>query len=172
MNADQQYISEFGEVLLYITGGLLFLAISFFVSSLIRPSRPAPEKLATYESGEEPSGSAWAQFNIRFYVIALIFLLFEAEIVFLFPWATVFADASLVEATDGLWGIFAVTEAVIFIVILAFGLAYTWVRGHLDWVKPHPSPTQYDSPVPGNLYSSINQKYAGKRGPEKEELKS
>jgi NADH-quinone oxidoreductase subunit A len=157
---NQVYISEFGEILLYIIGGTLFIAITLFVSSLIRPHRPNAEKLTTYESGEEPIGSAWTQFNIRFYIVALIFLLFEVEIIFLFPWSTVFAKKELMEQTDGTWGWFAVIEAVIFIVILAIGLAYAWVNGHLDWIKPDPKPTVFKSPVPKELYQNINEKFA------------
>lgn len=129
-------------------------------ASLIRPNRPNAEKLATYESGEEPISSAWTQFNVRFYIIALIFLLFEVEIVFLFPWATVFADKELIEETDGRWGWFAVVEAVIFILVLGLGLAYAWVNGFLDWIKPDPSPTEYKSPVPKIYYEKINQRFA------------
>ena len=73
------YFSAFGEVLLFIIVGILFILITLLVSRLIRPDRPNPEKLSTYESGEEPVSTAWSQFNIRFYVIALIFLLFEVE---------------------------------------------------------------------------------------------
>jgi NADH-quinone oxidoreductase subunit A len=153
---DQQYVSGFGEILLFIVGGLLFIVATLFVSRLVRPDRPSAEKLATYESGEEPVGPAWVQFNIRFYIIALLFLLFEAEIILLFPWATVFAKKEL----NGRWGWFSVMEAVIFIVVLALGLAYAWRNGFLDWIKPDPQPTQYRSPVPKDLYHKINERYA------------
>lgn len=163
MNTNQQYISEFGTILLFIIGGSLFVIISLFVSKLIRPDRPNTEKLTAYESGEEPVGPAWTQFNIRFYIVALIFLLFEVEIIFLFPWATVLAKKDLMEQTNGAWGWFAVTEAVIFILILALGLAYAWAKGHLDWIKPNPTPTPFDSPVPKEFYNRINQQYAGSK---------
>jgi NADH-quinone oxidoreductase subunit A len=159
VNTNQSYISEFGEILLFIIGGALFIIITLFVSKLIRPDRPGPEKLTSYESGEEPIGSAWTQFNIRFYIVALIFILFEVEIIFLFPWATVFANKEMMKQTDGLWGWFSVIEAVIFIVILALGLVYAWVKGHLDWAKPDPKPTVHQSPVPKELYQKINQQY-------------
>jgi len=154
-----QYISGFGEVLLFLIAGLLFIGISLTVSRLLRPNRPNPEKQATYESGEETIGSAWTQFNIRFYIVALIFLLFEIEILLLFPWATVFANKDLIEQTNGLWGWFAVVEALLFILILVVGLAYAWRNGHLDWVKPDPRPTVFSSPVPKDLYARINEKY-------------
>ena len=166
MNDQEIYLSAFGEVLLFIIGGVLFILVSFFVSSLLRPSRPNAQKLSTYESGEEPISSAWTQFNIRFYIVALIFLLFEVEILFLFPWATIFAKKELVDETDGLWSWFSVTEVVIFIGILALGLAYAWVNGHLEWIKPDPNPTQLKSPVPKRLYQKINEQYTGgDRGP-------
>lgn len=157
------YLSAFGEVLLYIIGGILFIAISLFVSRLLRPDRPNPQKQSTYESGEDPISSAWSQFNVRFYIMALIFLLFEVEILFLFPWATVFAKKELLEETNGLWGWFSVFEVVIFIAVLALGLAYAWVNGHLDWVKPEPRPTETTSPVPRHLYERINELYKTKQ---------
>ncbi|HEU5147442.1 MAG TPA: NADH-quinone oxidoreductase subunit A [Chryseosolibacter sp.] len=156
------YLSAFGEVLLYIIGGILFILVSLFAARLLRPNRPNPQKQSTYESGEEPISSAWSQFNVRFYIVALIFLLFEVEILFLFPWATVFAKKELLEETNGLWGWFSVIEVVIFIAVLALGLAYAWVNGHLDWVKPEPKPTQITSPVPRHLYDDINNIYKKK----------
>jgi len=155
----QQYLSAFGEVLLFIISGIVFILVTLFVSKLIRPDRPNPEKLSTYESGEEPISSAWSQFNIRFYVIALIFLLFEVEIVFLFPWSTIFANKKLIAETNGAWGWFSLLEMLIFIAVLALGLAYAWVNGYLDWVKPNPTPTEFKSKVPKELYTSINEKY-------------
>jgi NADH-quinone oxidoreductase subunit A len=160
VNTDQGYISEFGEVLLYIIGGILFVAVSLFTSRLVRPDRPNAEKLSTYESGEEPVGEAWTQFNVRFYIIALIFLLFEVEIVLLFPWSTIFAKKELIEQTNGRWGWFAVIEAVIFILVLALGLAYAWVNGFLDWIKPKPQPTAFTSPVPKDFYNKINKQFS------------
>lgn len=155
----QQYLSAFGEVLLFILVGVIFILVTLLVSKIIRPHRPNPEKLSTYESGEEPVSAAWSQFNIRFYIIALIFLLFEVEIVFLFPWSTIFADQQLIKESGGLWGWYSFVEMLVFIFILALGLAYAWVRGHLDWIKPDPKPTEFLSPVPQVHYDAINEKY-------------
>lgn len=155
----QRYLSAFGEVLLFILIGIIFIVVTLLVSKIIRPHRPNPEKLSTYESGEEPVTSAWSQFNIRFYIIALIFLLFEVEIVFLFPWSTIFANEELVKETKGKWAWFSFVEMLIFILVLALGLAYAWVKGHLDWVKPDPKPTSFSSPVPKEHYQAINEKY-------------
>jgi NADH-quinone oxidoreductase subunit A len=163
MDKDEVYISEFGEILLFIIGGAVFILITLFVSRMIRPNRPNPEKLATYESGEEPISAAWTQFNVRFYIIALIFLLFEVEIVLLFPWVTVFAKKEFVEETKGQWGWFALVEAVIFILVLGLGLAYAWVNGFLDWIKPDPHPTEYTSPVPKEYYEKVNTRFAKKQ---------
>ncbi|HYG02945.1 MAG TPA: NADH-quinone oxidoreductase subunit A [Chryseosolibacter sp.] len=162
LNTDEVYISEFGEILLYMIAGILFVVFSFFISRLLRPNRPNPQKLAPYESGEEAVGSAWTQFNVRFYIIALIFILFEAEIIFLFPWSTVFADKALNKETRGMWGWFALWEAIIFILIIALGLVYAWVHGHLDWIKPNPEVTSHHSPIPRTLYDAINSKFAKK----------
>lgn len=154
------YLSEFGEILIYILAATVFIMVTLLVSRLIRPNRPNAEKLTTYESGEEPVSSPWAQFNVRFYVVALIFLLFEVEIVFLFPWATIFAKKELLEQTNGAWGWFSMVEMLVFILILALGLAYAWANGFLDWARPNPSPTAVNSPVPQALYDKLNRKYA------------
>lgn len=128
------------------------MMITLLVGKILRPVRPNPEKNATYESGEEPVNVAWSVFNIRFYVVALVFLLFETELVFLFPWATVFADKELIAETDGLWGRFALIETFVFIGVLALGLVYVWRNGMLEWVKPKPKPSDYQSKIPSTAY--------------------
>lgn len=148
-------ITGFGVVLLFIVGGLSFLMISLLVGKTLRPSRPTKEKLTTYESGEVPVGNAWGKFNVRFYVIALVFLLFEAEIVFLFPWAVVFGDENLIRETGGLWARFSMVETFIFIGILSVGLAYVWANGMLKWVSPKPKRTSYTSKIPKNAYAKF-----------------
>ena len=116
---------DFGTVLVAAILGIIMVAVPLIVQSLVAPSKKSKEKLETYECGEESEGSAWLQFNIRFYVIALIFLIFDVEVVFLFPWAVVFKDL----------GLLAMVEMAIFLVILIVGLAYVWVKADLDWVK-------------------------------------
>ena len=150
----EQLLSDTGEVLLFVIGGLLFVSLALLVSRIIRPSRPNAEKLTSYESGEEPIGSPWIQFNVRFYVIALIFILFEVEVVFLFPWATIFSNKE--------FGWYAFIEMIVFICLLALGLAYAWKHGHLDWIKSKPQVTDFKSPVPKELYKKINEQYSGK----------
>ena len=92
----------------------------------MRPSRFSEEKLTTYECGENPPGSAWVQFNIRFYVFALIFIIFDVEAVFLLPWAVVFREL----------GALAFVEGLVFIAILVVALVYVWRKGDLEWVRP------------------------------------
>ena len=118
-------LSQFGTAFVFIGFSLVFLVIGMLASRILRPSNPSEVKLSTYECGEEPVGPAWTQFNIRFYVIALVFLIFEVEIVFLFPWATVFKNL----------GLFAFVEMMIFVFMLVVGLAYVWVKKDLEWEK-------------------------------------
>ena len=134
----------------------MLLSVGF--AMLIRPNRPNAEKLTTYECGEDPSTSAWGKFNIRFYIIALIFLLFEVELVFLFPWATVFGKKELVEATDGLWGWFALGEMAVFVLVLALGLVFAWAKGYLEWERPEVQVAQTHSKVPEDLYTAVSKK--------------
>jgi NADH-quinone oxidoreductase subunit A len=152
-------ISEFGNVLLFILGGMIFVLIALAVASFIRPNRPNEEKLSAYECGEDAVGSPWTNFNVRFYIIALVFVLFEVEIIFLFPWAVVFGNAELIKQTNGLWGWFSLVEVFLFILILAIGLVYAWVKGYLDWVQPDPTPEKFESKVPKKLYEEVNEKY-------------
>ena len=152
-------VSAFGEILLFIVGAIVFVAGGLFTAWLIRPKRPNIEKNSSYECGEEPTGTAWGQFNIRFYIIALIFILFDVEIVFLFPWATVFGNKALIEATNGIWGWFSIFEMMLFLGILALGLAHAWVKGYLDWVKPDVTPPDFKGKVPEALYESVNKKW-------------
>ncbi len=165
MNSEPTSVSIFSQILLFVVGGTLFVVSALLVSRLIRPNRPNVQKLTSYESGETPQGPAWIQFNLRFYVLALIFILFEVEIVFLFPWSVVFANKELNAQTDGVWGWYAFVEMLIFIFVLIIGLAYAWKMGHLDWVKSSPKTTDVDSPVPAKLYNELNTKYAEHKAP-------
>jgi NADH-quinone oxidoreductase subunit A len=121
-------LTEFGRVLIFILVGALFVAIGMAVAWLLRPHRPYPSKLTTYECGESPVGDTRIRFNIRFYVVALIFIVFDVEVVFLFPWALVYSNL----------GWFAFIEMVVFLAILLIGYAYVWRKGDLEWDKPEP----------------------------------
>ena len=118
-------------VMLLLGAGLCGLMLG--LGALLRPSNPHPGKLATYECGEPPSGPAWINFNIRFYLIALVFVIFDVELAFIYPVAAVFRDW----VTRGR-GLFALGELAIFVGILAVGLVYVWAKGDLQWLKRLP----------------------------------
>ncbi|MGZ3926764.1 MAG: NADH-quinone oxidoreductase subunit A [Mucilaginibacter sp.] len=149
-------ISEFGKILIFLITGILMVGFAFFVTRLLAPNNPNPEKLTSYECGEETTGSAWMPFNSRFYVIAIIFLLFDVEMVFILPWATVFGNNELIQA-DKRWGWLSLTEMFIFLGMLILGLAYVWVKGDLDWIKPSPIKPTVDTQIPASLYETLNQ---------------
>lgn len=152
-------ISDFGTLLLFILAAVVLISVVLFVARLLRPDNPNEEKLTTYESGEDPIGNANVQFNVRYYVVALVFVLFEVELLFLFPWAIVFGDADLIEQTNGSWGWFAFAEMTVFVGILIVGLAYAWAKGYLDWVRPNIQIPSVKSKVPADLYKQVNTKY-------------
>lgn len=119
-------LTEFGKVFIFILVAILFVIIAIAVAKLIRPSRATYEKLTTYECGENPEGSPWIKFNIRFYVVALIFLIFDVEVVLLIPWALVYQD----------YGLFGFLVGAIFLILLGLGMAYEWRKGDLEWDRP------------------------------------
>jgi NADH-quinone oxidoreductase subunit A len=120
------FLTQHASVLVFFVTILGLLAFVFVLWKVLRPERHSEEKTTTYECGEEPVGSAWIQFNIRFYVFALIFLVFDVEAVFLLPWAVVFREL----------GVLAYVEGLVFIGILVVALAYVWRKGDLAWVRP------------------------------------
>jgi NADH-quinone oxidoreductase subunit A len=119
-------------VMLLLGAGLCGLMLG--LGALLRPSNPHPGKLATYECGEPPSGPAWINFNIRFYLIALVFVIFDVELAFIYPVAAVFRDWVVTRGR----GLFALGELSIFVGILAVGLVYVWAKGDLQWLKRLP----------------------------------
>ncbi len=153
-------LSDFGNILLFIISGIIALTAILGISKILRPNNPNEEKLSTYESGEAPIGTANVQFNLRFYVVAIIFVLFEAELLFLFPWSVVFGQKQLIDATNGLWGWFAITEMFVFIGVLVVGLAYCWKKGYFDWQKPDIKPVTTFSKIPKSMYDEVNKKYS------------
>ncbi|MBI5575428.1 MAG: NADH-quinone oxidoreductase subunit A [Deltaproteobacteria bacterium] len=126
-------LTDFATVLVFMVLGAVTVALMLLVSRLVQPRDPTAVKLSTYECGEVPFGSSWVQFNIRFYVVALIFIIFDVEVALLYPWAVIFQRLGMV----------AFVEAFVFIVILLAGLAYLWKEGDLDWVR-----TMQDAPAP------------------------
>ena len=121
---------HFANVLLFSATAILFVFGSLVAGHFLRPRAPNREKNMIYECGEKPIGQAWFNFNPRFYLIALVFVIFEVEIAFMFPVASVYK--SFIEKGQGL---LAFAEIAIFVVILAVGLAYVWAMGDLEWVK-------------------------------------
>lgn len=151
-------LSSFGQIFLFLLGGIIFVLLGLLVNRLVSPPRPNPEKLTTYESGEAPIGDAVVQLNTRFYLIGLIFLIFDVEVLFLYPWATVFADRAIIAAVPA-WGLFAMVEMLIFAGVLLLGLVYAWAKGDLDWVKPVQAAPRTIQPHLADRYRAINERY-------------
>jgi NADH-quinone oxidoreductase subunit A len=120
------FLTQYASVLVFLAAIVGLMVFVFVLWKVLRPERLDEEKTTTYECGEEPVGNAWIQFNIRFYVFALIFVVFDVEAVFLLPWATVFREL----------GALAYVEGLVFIGILVVALAYVWRKGDLAWVRP------------------------------------
>jgi NADH-quinone oxidoreductase subunit A len=128
---------QFANVLVFFLLAFVLCGLMLGLGILLRPSNPSSAKLSTYECGEPPSGPAWINFNIRFYLIALVFVIFDVELAFVYPVSAVFRD----------WiargqGAFALGEIALFVGILAVGLVYVWVKGDLEWLKRLPAETE------------------------------
>jgi NADH-quinone oxidoreductase subunit A len=117
------YYEAYGVLLAVLAAGVLLVAVAFGVARLMAPRHLTREKLTTYECGIDPVGQGWAQSQIRYYIFGFLFVIFDVEAVFLFPWAKVFES----------FGYAAVVEMGIFIGILAVGLLYAWRKGVLRW---------------------------------------
>jgi NADH-quinone oxidoreductase subunit A len=121
---------DYLPVLLFLVLGAVFVPLNLIIGSLIRPRINEPDKYAPYECGEESEGHLFNQFNPRFYVIALIFVIFEVELVFLFPWAVRLREL----------GWYGFVTGFIFLVILLLSLVYEWGKGNLEWIMPQRIP--------------------------------
>jgi len=119
----ETYYESYGVVLAVLVAGVGLVAVAFGAARLIAPRRPVGDKLLTYECGIDPVGEGWSQSQVRYYVFGFLFVIFDVESVFLFPWAGIF---------EGL-GWQAVVEMAIFLGILAVGLLYSWRKGVLRW---------------------------------------
>jgi NADH-quinone oxidoreductase subunit A len=117
------YSLSYFYVLTFFVVGALFVTALLTLARLVAPRKVTPEKLRTYESGEEPTGQAWGRYPTHFYVFALLFVVFDVEVIFLFPWAVLF------RALGGA----GLVEMAIFIAILAVGLYYAWKQDALNW---------------------------------------
>lgn len=132
---NQPMLFDFTAVLVFILVGIAFCYGNLALGWLVRPSKYGADKMRIYECGEPTIGSAWVRFNIRFYTIALVFLVFDVETLFLFPVAT----ALRWFAAQGL-GWVAFLEVLTFVGVLAVGLAYAWRYGNLDWIRSTDAP--------------------------------
>jgi NADH-quinone oxidoreductase subunit A len=117
------YFQSYGVVLAVVVAGAALVAVAFTAAKLIAPRRPLPEKLTTYECGIDPVGQGWSQSQVRYYIYGFLFVIFDVESVFLFPWARTFERL----------GWTAVVEMGLFIGILALGLLYAWKKDVLKW---------------------------------------
>ena len=120
---------DFLTVAIFLIVGIGFVVFTLIASFFFRPYRPTDEKRTTYECGEDPIGPAWVQFRVGYYIYALIFLIFDVEAVFIFPWAAQLLDFSKNPAL----AILGLVDMVIFISVLAVGLVYAWQKGVLEW---------------------------------------
>lgn len=118
------YLGSFLVVAIVGASAVLLVSALLGIGALLRPKRPQPQKYLTYESGVDPVGDGWSQSQIRYYIFALLFVMFDVEAVFIFPWAI------RLEA----FGVFGLIEMLIFIFILTLGLVYAWRKGVLRWV--------------------------------------
>ena len=118
-----QYFGDYITVAAFVAMGAIVVGGSVLASSLIRPNKPTKVKSETYECGIDPIGDARLRFSMKFFIIAIIFLVFDIEVIFLYPWAVLFRKL----------GLFGLIEMGIFIVILIIGLFYVWKRGALEW---------------------------------------
>ncbi|HEX9774558.1 MAG TPA: NADH-quinone oxidoreductase subunit A [Actinomycetota bacterium] len=120
------YFWQYGTLGVLAVAGAGFVAVGFLVNRIMRPTFARPEKYTTYECGVDPVGEGWSQTQIRYYIYAFLFVIFDVEAVFLFPFATIFErfpNAGLV-----------LVEMIVFVVILAVGLLYAWKKKVLEWV--------------------------------------
>lgn len=118
------FLRSYLTVAIFGGAAVLLVALVLGLGSLLRPRRPSPQKYINYESGVDPVGSGFSQSQIRYYVFALLFVMFDVEAVFIFPWAVE------LERMGG----FVLMEMLMFIAILALGLVYAWRKGVLRWV--------------------------------------
>ena len=122
------YLRQYGLVAIFAVVAFVvpvsMLMLSWLISRLgIRPNNPTPVKLETYECGMQALGGRWSQFNFRYYAYAILFVVFDVEVVFLYPWATKFLQLEL----------FALIEMAVFVLILLVGWSYAWRKRDLEW---------------------------------------
>ena len=141
---------NYANVLVFMALGIVLCGLMMGLGALLRPSNPERKKLTTYECGEVVEGDSWINFNIRFYLVALVFIVFDVEVAFIYPVVTVFREWVM----DGR-GLYALTEILVFVMILVSGLVYVWVKGDLQWIKTVVDPAADITPFtsPGGDFS-------------------
>jgi NADH-quinone oxidoreductase subunit A len=122
-------LENYFPILMFVIVALVFGCVPIIIGRLVGPHRPDPEKLSAYECGFNAFEDARMKFDVRYYLIAIIFILFDLEVAFLFPWAAIFKEIAGTEAVR----LFGFVEMLIFIAILVVGYIYAWVKGALDW---------------------------------------
>ncbi|WP_371324891.1 NADH-quinone oxidoreductase subunit A [Dechloromonas sp. ZY10] len=122
-------MENYFPILMFVLVGIAIGVLPVAMGFLLAPSRPDPEKLSPYECGFEAFEDARMKFDVRYYLIAILFILFDLEIAFLFPWATIFKD---IVATDSI-KLFGFVEMMVFVAILVVGYVYAWAKGALEW---------------------------------------
>jgi len=118
-----EYLARYFPILLYIFVTLAFGVMTLFLSSLVQPKYPEPEKLSTYECGSEPFSDARMPFPVRYYIFAMLFVIFDIEVIFLYPWAVVFTKV----------GVIGLIEMLVFIALFLVAYVYAWRKGALEW---------------------------------------
>ena len=126
-------------LVIFILAGGGLLAANLVIGRLVRPEKPSPEKAEVYECGESPIGSAWVQFDLRFYIVALVYLIFDVEVALFYPWAVAYGSADKLGESIGMSGFairqVALVDMLFFFGVLMVGFAYLWRFGYLDWVR-------------------------------------
>lgn len=127
------------SITIFVAFGVVFVFANLMVGSLARPRIPNAEKSAVYECGEPTIGSSWVQFDLRFYIVALVFLIFDVEVALFYPWAVAFGSAHALARELGMdlfsIRLVAVIDMLFFFGVLLVGFAYLWRFGYLDWVR-------------------------------------
>ena len=127
------------SVTIFVAFGAAFVLVNMVMGWFARPQIPNPEKAAVYECGEPTIGSSWVQFDLRFYIVALVYLIFDVEVALFYPWAVAYGNAPALAndigmTTSTLRGV-AIVDMLFFFGVLLVGFAYLWRFGYLDWVR-------------------------------------
>jgi NADH-quinone oxidoreductase subunit A len=153
------------SIALFVLVGIGFVLLSMAVGSLVRPHLPNAEKSAIYECGEPSIGSSWIQFDFRFYIVALVFLIFDVEVALFYPWAVAFGGAAGLAAQLSMdlfeLRLVALVDMLFFFGVLLVGFAYLWRFGYLDWVRSAATTSLRADYPPGGGPGRASQDAAG-----------